>query len=200
MNYLFLDLEMTGSEAGYHDIIQIGAVLTNDKFDVLAEYTSLVYPENEDVFSEEAEEIHGISIHDLEDAPMIHEVLEEFEAWIRKKLHRKNTDAIKDVVVCGQSILNDINFLMAAYNNQHVLWPFSFRILDLMTLTETMYRIFDAKKMERPKSYSLRAVSKYLKIAIEEQKHDALEDARLTLQCFQSYYGILDAMLGLDKK
>jgi DNA polymerase-3 subunit epsilon len=200
MNYLFLDLEMTGSEAGYHDIIQIGAVLTNDKFDVLAEYTSLVYPENEEVFSEEAEEIHGISIHDLEDAPMIHEVLDEFETWIRKTLHRKNNDPIKDVVVCGQSILNDINFLMAADNNQHILWPFSFRILDLMTLTETMYRIFDAKKMERPKSYSLRAVSKYLKIAINDQKHDALEDARLTLQCFQGYYGILDAMLDIEKK
>jgi DNA polymerase-3 subunit epsilon len=195
MNYLFLDLEMTGSEAGYHDIIQVGAVLTNDKFEILSEYTSLVYPENEEVFSEESENVHGISIHDLEDAPMIHDVIDEFEGWIRKTLHRKNKDSIKDVIVCGQSILNDINFLMIAYNNQHLLWPFSFRILDLMTLTETMYRVFDSKKIERPKGYSLRTVSKYLQINIEEEKHNALEDAKLTLRCFQNYFRLLDNML-----
>ena len=95
MPYLIIDLEMSGSEFGFHDIIQIGAVLADDKLNSLGEFSSLVYPKNDSVFSEEAEEIHGISIFDLEEAELIHDVLEQFENWIRQKLNRKKTDKLK---------------------------------------------------------------------------------------------------------
>ena len=192
MPYLIIDLEMSGSEYGFHDIIQIGAVLADDKLNSLGEFSSLVYPKNDAVFSEEAEEIHGISILDLEEAELIHDVLEQFENWIRQKLNRKKTDKLKDVIICGQSIMNDINFLMVEYKEQHLEWPFSYRILDLMSITEMMYRIYDNNKIERPKSYSLRSVAKFLNIKIEEQKHDALEDARITFECFKKYYNQVD--------
>ena len=71
MPYLIIDLEMSGSEFGFHDIIQIGAVLADDKLNSLGEFSSLVYPKNDAVFSEEAEEIHAISIFDLEEAELI---------------------------------------------------------------------------------------------------------------------------------
>jgi DNA polymerase-3 subunit epsilon len=192
MPYLIIDLEMSGTEYGFHDIIQIGAVLADENLNTIAEFSSLVYPKNEDIFSEEAEEIHGISIFDLEDAELIHTVLDSFEDWIREKLHRKKTDKLKDLIVCGQSIMNDINFLMVEYKEQHLDWPFSYRILDLMSITDLMYRIFDSNNIERPKSYSLRNVAKYLKIEILEDKHDALEDARITLRCLKSYFAQID--------
>ena len=72
MPYLIIDLEMSGTEYGFHDIIQIGVVLADDNLNTIAEFSSLVYPKNEDIFSEEAEEIHGISIFDLEEAELIH--------------------------------------------------------------------------------------------------------------------------------
>ena len=192
MPYLIIDLEMSGTEYGFHDIIQIGAVLADENLNTIAEFSSLVYPKNEDIFSEEAEEIHGISIFDLEDAELIHTVLDSFEDWIREKLHRKKTDKLKDLIVCGQSIMNDINFLMVEYKEQHLEWPFSYRILDLMSITDLMYRIFDSNKIERPKSYSLRNVAKYLKIEILEDKHDALEDAKITLRCLKAYFAQID--------
>ena len=192
MPYLIIDLEMSGTEYGFHDIIQIGAVLADDNLNTIAEFSSLVYPKNEGIFSEEAEEIHGISIFDLEEAELIHTVLDSFEDWIREKLHRKKTDKLKDLIVCGQSIMNDINFLMVEYKEQHLEWPFSYRILDLMSITDLMYRIFDSNKIERPKSYSLRNVAKYLKIEILEDKHDALEDAKITLQCLKKYFAQID--------
>ena len=192
MPYLIIDLEMSGTEYGFHDIIQIGAVLADDNLNTIAEFSSLVYPKNEDIFSEEAEEIHGISIFDLEEAELIHTVLDSFEDWIREKLHRKKTDKLKDLIVCGQSIMNDINFLMVEYKEQHLEWPFSYRILDLMSITDLMYRIFDSNKIERPKSYSLRNVAKYLKIEILEDKHDALEDAKITLRCLKTYFAQID--------
>ena len=192
MPYLIIDLEMSGTEYGFHDIIQIGAVLADDNLNTIAEFSSLVYPKNEDIFSEEAEEIHGISIFDLEEAELIHTVLDSFEDWIREKLHRKKTDKLKDLIVSGQSIMNDINFLMVEYKEQHLEWPFSYRILDLMSITDLMYRIFDSNKIERPKSYSLRNVAKYLKIEILEDKHDALEDAKITLRCLKTYFAQID--------
>lgn len=67
MPYLILDLEMSGTEAGFHDIIQIGAVLSDNEWNKIGEFESLVYPENEDAFSTGAEDIHGISIYDLEE-------------------------------------------------------------------------------------------------------------------------------------
>ena len=88
--------------------------------------------------------------------------------------------------------MNDINFLMVEYKEQHLEWPFSYRILDLMSITDLMYRIFDSNKIERPKSYSLRNVPKYLKIEILEDKHDALEDAKITLQCLKKYFAQID--------
>jgi DNA polymerase III epsilon subunit-like protein len=68
MPYLILDLEMSGQEAGYHDIIQIGALLADNDWKVLSKFETLVYPDNEETFSSYSEKVHGISLEDLEDA------------------------------------------------------------------------------------------------------------------------------------
>ena len=51
MPYLVVDLEMSGPEPGYHEIIQIGAVLLNDNWVELGTYLSNVYPENEEALT-----------------------------------------------------------------------------------------------------------------------------------------------------
>jgi len=68
MPYLFFDLEMTGTESDYHDIIQIVAVLVDKQWNKVSEFESLVYPDNPETISKYSEEIHGISLSDLEDA------------------------------------------------------------------------------------------------------------------------------------
>ena len=55
MPYLIFDLEMTGSEHDYHDIIQIGAVLADDKWNKISEFESLVYPDNSENISKYSE-------------------------------------------------------------------------------------------------------------------------------------------------
>jgi DNA polymerase III subunit epsilon len=135
MPYLIFDLEMTGGEVGYNDIIQVGAVLADDNWLKLSTFESLVYPNDESTFTKAAEDIHGISIYDLEDAPMPHEVLENLETWIRKTLRREASTPLHDVTLCGQSVINDINFLKEEYNNQNMKWPFSFKLIDLLSLS-----------------------------------------------------------------
>lgn len=191
MPYLILDLEMTGGETGYHDVIQIGAVLANDDWKTLSEFQSLVYPAHEENFTSAAEEVHGISMADLEAAPMPYELLENFETWIRKQLKRQASVSLTDIVVCGQSVINDINFLDQMYADQNLEWPFSYRLVDLMSLSVVFYQIFDANKMQRPKSYSLKAVSAFFGLQREDVTHNALEDARLTYQCFKKYFELI---------
>ncbi len=191
MPYLILDLEMTGGETGYHDVIQIGAVLANDDWKTLSEFQSLVYPAHEENFTSAAEEVQGISMADLEAAPMPYELLENFETWIRKQLKRQASVSLTDIVVCGQSVINDINFLDQMYADQNLEWPFSYRLVDLMSLSVVFYQIFDANKMPRPKSYSLKAVSAFFGLQREDVTHNALEDAKLTYQCFKKYFELI---------
>lgn len=191
MPYLILDLEMTGGETGYHDIIQIGAVIADDNWKMLSEYQTLVYPDNEENFSTYSEEVHGISIYDLEDAPQSFEAIEEFEKWIRKSLKRNQAVALTDIVVCGQSVINDINFLKQAYSNLNLKWPFSFKLIDLLSVSVVFYQIFDANGLARPKSYSLKSVASHFLLQREEETHDALEDAKLTYHCFKKYFEMI---------
>ena len=188
MPYLILDLEMTGSEAGYHEIIQIGAVLASDNWTHLSEFESLVYPENKENISAAAEAVHGISVEDLEDAPQSFEMLENFEKWIRKTLKRQSHISLTDIVLCGQSVINDINFLKQDYDEQNIDWPFSFKLIDLMSISYLLYQIMDNNEVKRPKSYSLNAVAQHFSLHRKEGTHNALEDAKLTYECFKKYF------------
>jgi len=184
MPYLVLDLEMTGPEPDYNEIIQIGAEIYDDEWKFRGEFLSNVYPENEDAFSGHSEQIHGISIDDLEEAPMIYEVLEEFEKWLRKSLFLREQDSLKGVAICGQSIINDINFLSYAYKKEKMPWPFSYRMLELHSISQYAFTILENNGKKVPRSLSLANVAAYFGFEREGDSHNALEDARLTAKCF----------------
>ena len=187
MPYLIFDLEMTGTEADYHDIIQIGAVLVDEQWNKVSEFESLVYPDNPETISKYSEEIHGISLSDLEDAPSAYDVFEDFENWIRKKLKRKQNENIYDVILCGQSVINDINFLKFKYSELNIRWPFSSKLIDLLTITFVFYKIFDFNGINRPKSMSLKSVAQMFQIERDSDNHNALEDANITYSCLKEY-------------
>ncbi len=178
---------MTGSESDYHDIIQIGAVLVDEQWNKVSEFESLVYPDNPETISKYSEEIHGISLSDLEDAPSAYDVFEDFENWIRKNLKRKQNENIYDVILCGQSVINDINFLKFKYSELNIPWPFSSKLIDLLTISFVFYKIFDSNGINRPKSMSLKSVAQMFQIERDAENHNALEDANITYSCLKEY-------------
>jgi DNA polymerase-3 subunit epsilon len=194
MPYLILDLEMTGTEAGFHDIIQIGAVLAADSWSSLSEFESLVYPDHDESFNDGAEAVHGIRPEDLEDAPSSFEALEDLEEWVRKTLKRRPQDPLHDIILCGQSVINDIHFLQTKYKELNLTWPFSYKLIDLLSISQMMYRIMDQNQVPRPKSYSLKAVAAHFQLSREDAHHNALEDAKLTYACFQKYFAMADRL------
>ncbi len=191
MPFLVLDIEMTGPEPGWNEIIQLGAELFDDQWNALGTYLQNVYPENEEAFTAKAEEIHGLSMSDLEDAPMIYDVIPEFESWIKSKT---NGAPLHRVVVCGQSVIYDINFLKFAYQNEKMKWPFSNKMIDLHTVSYLFFQILEKNGKSVPRSLSLGSVSAYFGFEREEDTHNALEEAQLTARCFKEFFKMIDSL------
>ena len=199
MNYLVIDLEMSGDDPSWHEIIQIGAVLYNYQWKELGRYKSNIYPENEEAFSSPSAEIHGLSLIELKEAPMIYDVLPEFEEWILKSKGMgnqafPNTRAMKGVMIAGLGIVNDFAFLRAAYGNENRDWPFSYRMLDMQSLTHALFPVFRKAGLEVPKKQSLAAIAEYFELERTSDEHDALEDAILTGACFKKLMALIDRL------
>ncbi len=206
MPFLVLDLEMTGPEPDYNEIIQIGAVLFDDSWVEKGQYLTNVYPENEDAFSSSSEKIHNLSLADLQDAPMMYDVLPELEEWICKQLGVRvppgqldRTPFLRDVIICGQSVINDINFLKEAYRYEKMKWPYSRVLLDLHTLSYFLFRVLRANAgapagRKAPDRLSLTAIANYFGFAREDGFHNALEDAVLTAKCLKEVFKLADEM------
>jgi DNA polymerase-3 subunit epsilon len=199
MEYLVIDLEMSGDDPSYHDVIEIGAVLYTDNWMELGRYQSYVYPENEEAFSKPSEEVHGISLEQLKDAPMLDDVLPEFEAWMLglRKLKPDpfdNSRALRHTMISGLGIVNDFAFLRAAYGIINRRWPFSYHMLDMQSLTHALFPIFKAAGEAVPERQSLTAIAAYFNLERETEEHNALEDAVLTGRCFIELNKMIDRL------
>jgi DNA polymerase-3 subunit epsilon len=199
--FLVVDLEMTGPELGWNEIIQIGAVLYNESWQELGRYLQNVYPENEEAFSVSAEKVHGLSIEDLDDAPMQYEVLPAFEDWLCQKMGLRNPSladkerAFRNTILCGQSVIYDINFLKFAYRKEKIKWSFSNTLIDLHTLSYFVFQILQKNAQPVPKSLSLKAIAQYFGYERELDTHNALEDAHLTGLCLKQVMRFSDKLL-----
>lgn len=193
MAYLVLDLEMTGFEPGWHEIIQIGAVLYDKNWNEKGQFLQNVYPENEEAFSSASEKIHGLSLADLDDAPMIYDAIPEMEEWILEKMGWRGkfeerhlyAGKFRSIMICGQSVINDINFLKYAYRQEKISWEFSFRMLDLQGLAFFLFQILQQNGINTPQKFNLDAIASHFGLAREGSEHNALEDALITGKCLK---------------
>lgn len=189
MHYLVIDLEMTGDDPSWHEIIQIGAVLYTEDWRELGRYKSNVYPENEEAFSKPSEEVHGLSMEVLKEAPMMNEVLPAFEEWMIKLQGKTpdqmdNSRILRRTMLAGLGLINDYSFLKAAYGFDNRKWPFSYKMLDLHSITHILFPLLNNAGIETPRKQSLDAIGQYFGLERSSDDHDALEDAVLTGKCF----------------
>jgi DNA polymerase-3 subunit epsilon len=92
---------------------------------------------------------------------------------------------MRGVIICGQSVINDMNFLKFAYRQEKLKWPFSNKILDLYNIALFLFPILQNNGIAVPDRYSLDAISKFFGFAREGEAHNALEDAILTADCLK---------------
>lgn len=182
--YLCVDLEMSGGIPGVHDIIQIGAVLLNEDFEELSSFDTLIFPENEEDFDPGSSRVHGISRFELNDAPSLDETLEDLEDWLADEAGYSSRKAMRGLKICGQGINNDISFLKASYHTINLSWPFAYQFLDLQDMTFMYAHMLKKNDKPAPDKLNLNSIGDFFGVERERNKHDALEDARLTAKCF----------------
>lgn len=158
-DYVVIDLETTGLDPKFDDIIEIAGIKFSNEKEV-DRFQSLVNPEiSVDPF---ITELTGISNKMLETAPTLSAVLPDFLSFIGQS------------VVVGHNVNFDVNFIYDNAQNLS-LSAFSNDFVDTMRLSRRLY-----KDMENHKLSTLVA---YLGIA-ESTEHRALSDCIDTHQCF----------------
>ncbi len=185
-NILVVDLEMSGSTPGVHDIIQIGAMLVDEHFEEIASFDTLILPENETDFDPGSKKIHGISQFELNEAPSLEETLEELEYWLMEEGGYTSRQAMRGLKIAGQGINNDISFLKASYNTVNLSWPFAYQYLDLQDMMYLYSQILKANDKPVPERLNLNMIASFFDLQRDHDKHNALEDARLTALCFEA--------------
>lgn len=168
--YVVIDLEMCRVSkpkgAPYHfamEIIEIGAVLLNESFEIEDSFQTYVRPQFGKI-DKYIRRLTGITNDMVRSAPEIKDALELFLAW-----------APEDSVLVAWST-SDAHQLReeTKFKGIHI------KCLDDLLRTSVDCQIVFAKRIDSPKSYNLTDALVIAAIDYEDGAHDALVDARNT--------------------
>lgn len=181
-DYIVFDIEITGLDSSYDEVIEIGAIkVKNNK--IVSKFNSLVKPKNE--IDEYITELTGITNEMVKDAPTIEEILPDFMNYIGN-----------DILI-GHNINFDINFI---YDN---LYRNKFDVLS-NDFIDTM-RISRKLLSELP-HHRLIDLAKYFKID-STNNHRSLKDCEITMNVYENLkeialqkYGNVDEFKNTFKK
>lgn len=160
-DYVVFDIETTGLDSSYDEVIEIGAIkVKNNK--IVSEFNSLVKPRNE--IDEYITELTGITNEMVKDSPTIEEILPDF------------MDYIGNDILIGHNVNFDINFI---YDN---LYRNNFDVLT-NDFIDTM-RISRKLLPELP-HHRLIDLAKYFKID-STNNHRSLKDCEITMNVYEN--------------
>ncbi len=172
--FAFLDCEFGGLDVDLHDLTEVGLIVTDARLNELATGHWRVRARPERI-TPEAAAIFGYDPELWAQAPGLRQVLDEIGALLPRD---------RKVVPAGQNVRMDVLFLERAYRSCGVAYPFDYHVLDLATL----YYAWSLVAGEPARSISLRQAATTAGLLGEGGvAHRALEDARLTLECFRHY-------------
>jgi len=171
-NYTVIDIETTGLDPKFDEIIEIGAIKVRNNT-VVETFESLIKPNGYYYDDDNGVEVFGyvddfitnltgITNEMLKSAPSLEEVLPQY------------IDFIKNDIVLGNNVHFDINFL---YDVMLELLDhkFSNNLVDLLRLSRRVFPEF--------KNHKLETVATNLDVDISN-KHRSLRDCEITLQSF----------------
>lgn len=167
--FIAFDLETTGLSSWTDRIIELSAVIFED-FKPVAEFSTLIDPERH--IPGDASRVNHIYDKDVEDAPFIHEAIENFCDFI-------GSDALEGkVVMVAHNASFDASFLLEAFNDCGV----TAELLVMDTLHLSQHFIPDLYR------HRLEDVAKHLGIK-QKRAHRAADDARV---CGEIYCKIME--------
>lgn len=184
---IVLDLEMSGLDLEKCGIWQIGAVDLNTMEEFLEESKI----DDEDEVERGALKVIGKTEEELRDPSKQsqREMIEKFFAWVRQKQLRN--------FLC-QNPQFDIGFLYVKSSKYNLIKTFHFRSFDLHTIAQTIYSKINGQFFteDHHSKMGLSSILEFCGMKDERIKmegneviqegnpHNALEDAKLTAECF----------------
>lgn len=179
-NLLFVDVESTGLDPSYHEMIEVAALLTTpDASKILESYEAKIRPNFIARAHPRALEVNGYSE----------------EEWRPEKCVQPGVVAVKlarmskDVHLVGQNVSFDESFLTAflVANLQEPKW--NYHKVDLVALC---WPLFASGLIEKT---NLQNVAKFLGLNLEEQKHRAMADTQMAYAVYKSLMAYLTAKI-----
>lgn len=157
--YVVLDLETTGLDPSYEEIIEIAAIKISNGVKV-SEFATLVKPE--DNIDEYITQLTGITNDMVKDAPNIEKVLLELKEFLG------------DSVIVAHNANFDINFL---YDNYMVSLnePFTNDFIDTMRISKKLYKEIRHRLID---------LANFFSIPLEVQ-HRAMADCNTTFKIYE---------------
>lgn len=181
-DYIVFDIETTGLDSSYDEVIEIGAIkVKNNK--IVSKFNSLVKPKNE--IDEYITELTGITNEMVKDAPTIEEILPDFMNYIGN-----------DILI-GHNVNFDINFIYDnLYRNKFDVLTNDF--IDTMRISR--------KLLPGLSHHRLIDLAKYFKID-STNNHRSLKDCEITMNVYENLkeialqkYGNVDEFKNTFKK
>ena len=179
MNYIILDFEMNPIAKKYkearaistNEIIEIGAVILDEKFVVMGEFKTLVKPQYNDVIFPKCESLTGIYTNMVEGAPTFTTAYEMFVNWC------ESYGDEYEIYAWSESDYNQLvsEMTLKNYSNEAMLKP-----LEKWFDFQKEYK----DKLGLEKIMSLEKALNYAGLTFQGRKHDALWDAKNTAELF----------------
>lgn len=168
-DFTVVDLETTGLDSTFDEIIEVGAIRVRNG-NVTDTFNSLIKPEEE--IDEFITEITGITNEMVADAPSISKVLPNFLSFVG------------DDIIVGHNVSFDVNFLYDIYFKLSEKY-FSNSYTDTLRLSRRL--------LPELKHHRLKDLIKYFGIDVKKQ-HRSLNDCQSTLECYNKL-----KLLAIDK-
>lgn len=174
MHYIVFDLEATCWEERdnrRNETIEIGAVLINEKQEVISEFQQFVKPLMNPVLSDFCTNLTSIQQADVDDAPLFPEAIENFKTWFQ--------ESEEDYLLCSWGFYDrkqlehdaGIHGLEADWVAQHISLKHQY-----------------AKFKGLRRAIGMKNALKKEKIALDGTHHRGIDDARNIAKIFVKYF------------
>ncbi len=163
---IFTDLETTGDTPGHHEIIEVGAVLTEPDLTIIEELDVRVAPRYPERILKSAYERNGVDLRDWGNTHSPEEALSAYD--------RLGAGA----VFVSHAMAFDWGFLESAYREEQQQPSLHYHRLDTLSMA---WMLFGPQNVE---SFSLDALAKHLGIEPEPMPHRAINGARMVREVY----------------
>ena len=165
--YVVFDLETTGFSQTHDRIIEIAAIKVEGGI-ITDSYNTFVNPEM--FIPQKITELTTITNEDVVNAPKIEQAMQEF------------LDFSKDAILVAHNASFDVGMIKANMKRLNIK-EINFPVIDTLNLFRAAYNIDEEPEKGIKKAFNLKVLAKYFKIK-QEQHHRAIDDTKVTAQCF----------------